>query len=470
MKWFGVTLGILVFIYTVWVIIAMNRTATVSVNYVDLLNETAASVSEENRAWPYYRKAGIALLDKPMPGSIFYEQEIEEPTWPDQVGWEYYGDWLDQHQETLQTLQTATAKEGFGFILSSGVRDEDKDLWPAEYASQQTEDSLDGFVVSVLLPQLGPMRQMAKLLALDAKDAAYAGDSQRTLEDIQSMLRIGTHVREHPLLINDLVSLAIYNLTFATIGEIVEYEPTLFSSKQFETLEQSLNALEGNFTIRLDGEKYFMLDTLQRIYTDDGEGDGRIIPFEAAKVLGLTDTVALESADRSLVPAIFAPIADLFYASRKEMQDQYTERMGFAETRLGVPLFTLRNQPDVWQSHWPKATSTLDPYFLVDLLMPSLQKAILQGEYTRGKRDATVAILYAVQFHNKTGQWPADLIDAGVVDAWSGKPLLIRYSGDEPLIYSVGFDQEDDGGQFDDSAERWDERSIGDWVIWPTAR
>ena len=105
---------------------------------------------------------------------------------------------------------------------------------------------------------------MAQLLSIDAKVAAVAGDAERCLQDIESMLRLGTHVREHPLLISDLVSHSIYRMAFTTIGQIMEHEPTLFSSEQFYTLEQDLSMLENLLFIRLEGERYFMLDLLQR--------------------------------------------------------------------------------------------------------------------------------------------------------------------------------------------------------------
>ncbi len=75
--------------YVVWVLIAWNRKATISVDYIALLNETSATVPENDRAWPLYRDAGIALRKNPEPSSFSEDiyDDMDAPTWPDQAGW-----------------------------------------------------------------------------------------------------------------------------------------------------------------------------------------------------------------------------------------------------------------------------------------------------------------------------------------------------------------------------------------------
>jgi len=461
----GIFFCALFLIYAIWVVVAMNRVATISVDYIAKVNEVASAVEDKDRAWPIYRQAGIALKKNEMPGSIFFDLDLEEPSWPTQEGWGHIDTWIEEHDRTLGLLREASKKRGLGYLLNARVSEEDKELWPDEYASQG-DIPHDGFMLSVLFPQLGPMRQMAKLLVFDAKQAAYEGDANRCLQDITSMLQIGKHLREHPILISDLVSFSIYSMTFSTIGEIVEHNQTLFSNEQFETLERSLAELDGYMTIRLAGERYFMLNLLQRMYTDDGDGDGSIVTLEASRMIEVTQSVL--SGSTSLVPSLLTPFADLFHASRKEMLDEYTVRMDKTEAVIGIPLYELRKKPELLDAEEYPADSIIDPYFLVSLLMPALEKAMLQGEYIRGHRDALLAVLFAVQRHNVTGKWPEDLTDAGVLDAWSGEPLLLKLVSGEPVIYSVGYDLEDDGGVPDKRAPRWDESFVNDWVVWPS--
>nr|MBC8202047.1 hypothetical protein [Planctomycetota bacterium] len=145
-------------IYAIWVFVAMNRTATIAVDYVALLNEKATAVPEEMRAWPLYRDAAIALQKNPEPTNVFYEDDIEAPTWPTQEGWVQYKKWLLEHTNTINSILEASSRKGNGYILNSTIADEDKDLWPENYEMQQGQPPPDGFLASMLLPQLGPMR------------------------------------------------------------------------------------------------------------------------------------------------------------------------------------------------------------------------------------------------------------------------------------------------------------------------
>ena len=468
MKWcVGVFVGF-VLVYGAWVGIAMTRSATISVDYVAKLNETASAVPEEDRAWPIYRDASIALKEHEMPSSVFYDNDLEEPEWPSEEGWAYFETWLQEHIDTLALVRTGANKDGFGLILQGRVQEEDKELWPAQFASQNDEP-YDGSVLSILLPQLAEMRQMTKLLACDAKSAAFTGDAERCLLDIESMLFIGTHMREHPFLISDLLCFSMYGLAFKTIGEILEHVPTLFSQQQFAQLERTLIHLDDSLGLRLIGERYLMYDLLQRVYTDNGNGDGNIIPLESGQMLQEAEFSTGDSSVTSLTPALFAPIIDVFASSRKELREEYDRRMDIMEQYIGVPLYELMALPNAFGEQLHEApSSTIDPYFLVNLLMPALDQAILQGEYTRAKRDATLATLYAAQVFNKTGEWPTDLASAGVVDAWSGAPFLIKMKNGSPVLYSVGSNQTDNGGEHRKDAQKWSAVSTGDWVLWPS--
>ena len=383
--------------YIIWVLVAMNRTATISVDYVALLNEKAAAIPKEQRAWPLVRGAGVALRKWPMPSEVYIEEEIEEPNWPNDAGWNHMHDWLDQHSETLKTLRKASALQGMGYILDGTIAKEDKELWPEEYESQQALPPHDGFLVSILLPQLGPMRRMAMLLATDAKDAVAKGDAERCQADLRSMLSVGIYVREHPLLINDLVSFSIFNMTFETLETILDREPDLFSNAQLGVLASQLHGLTDNLAIRFDGERWFMLDLLQRIYTDDGNGDGSIVPIDAGKAFLQLEAASVESKSSSLFPVILAPVADICFASRKEMLEEYNRRLAHFEQFQEEALLDVGGEYTFPVQPWIQASSVIDPFFLTELLTPAYNRAIEHAVKTRNSRDDIINRIHNLQ-------------------------------------------------------------------------
>jgi hypothetical protein len=397
--WGSVVIGCLILTYAIWVLVAMNRKATISVDYIALLNETSATVPENDRAWPLYRDAGIALRKNPEPSSFSEDMydDMDAPTWPDQAGWEYYKTWIDSHKQTLDTIHRAAAMDGMGYVLCGTIAEEDKELWPDQYASQKDLDQSDEFFFSVLTPQFGPMRAMARFLSIDAKNAAFNGDAKRCLSDIEMMLAIGTHVREHPLLISDLISFSIYKIAFLTLHEIMEHDSSLFSLEQLDEFARILQGLEKNLTIRFDGERLFFLNFLQRVYTDNGNGDGSIIPNEFANMISqLEITSSFESS--SLVLSLVAPIADMHFASRKEMLVELNRRFAFFEKQQLEAHSETANDNQFIGLPWASATSVMDPFYIIDILLePSYNSAIEQGVKTRKSRDALLGKIIRLQ-------------------------------------------------------------------------
>lgn len=471
LTWTGLLIVCFITLYGVLVVLAMNRTATISVDYVAIINEKAAAVPEDQRAWPFYREACIALNKRPEldPDSVFYDLDIDYPEWPDQEGWSYFADWIKHHESTLALIHKGAAFDGMGFIVSATVAEADRELFPDYYVSQQTYEPDDGSMMDVLFPHIVHIREMSLLLKYDAMDAADSGDNTRCLADIQSMLQLAVHVREHPLLINDLVSLAIFSMTFETVRDILEHEPDTFSSQQRLKLREQLLALDAEFEIRFDGDRMFMYDIVQRIYTDDGKGDGSLIISNMIHTVSYLETFTDEEENNYSYFPLLAPITDLIFASRKELISEYDRRLDGMEAHRGVPLYE-------WQEKVADALEPLDSpqqfmnkYFFINLVIPAIEKPLLYSQYARAHRNGVVATLYAVGIHQKTGEWPLSLAEAGVTDGWTGKQVLIATVDGNPVIYSTGNDQDDDGGSFHEDAKGHidDPSKIpdGDWIF-----
>lgn len=474
MKYASAVFGCLLVVYFTMALFAMNRKTNIAVDYVAKMNETAAAISKSERAWPLYRAAGIALHNNSEP-TPKVDGLFVNPTWAGDTGWDAYAVWLSTHMETVNLIHQGTAKEGMGFIVNSRVAEEDKELWPEQY--EKLKEQKSSFMLAAHYPQLRELRRMARLLRFDAIAAAASGDGDRSLKDIESLIRLGTHCREHATLINDLVSMSIYNLAFDTLGRILERAPHTLTNTQFNQIQTVIASLDEEFGIRFEGERMFFLDVLQRMYTDDGNGDGVIVPrkmLEAFHAFDVESVNGLESSS-SATSILLAPIADVFGASRKEVLERYDEYTAMYKEYQGVPLYAWGEkvaQHDHFESKKGNPFSLFNPYLLTALLTPVFDRAILNGLYTAARRDGMVAVMYAIERHRATGQWPLDLAPCGVVDPWNEQPWRITLIDNQPVIYSVGNDGDDDGGRHHDEAREWhanpDITPDGDWVLWPS--
>lgn len=90
-----------------------------------------------------------------------------------------------------------------------------------------------------------------------------------------------------------------------------------------------------------------------------------------------------------------------------------------------------------------------------------------------------MSVLAILRYQKEKGTYPADLealVEQGYLsqppmDPWSDKPLAYRKTEDGFILYSVGFNFEDDGGEvsrdYKGRVSRWGTEEAGDAVLWP---
>ncbi len=98
--------------------------------------------------------------------------------------------------------------------------------------------------IDALLPHLAPMRDSARLLALDARVHLDDGDVDGAVERVAAGYRIAAHCASEPFLISSLVSLAV----FATIDEVAAHVMTAqhLSEAQRAVLQDALGRFSAD--------------------------------------------------------------------------------------------------------------------------------------------------------------------------------------------------------------------------------
>jgi hypothetical protein len=134
-------------------------------------------------------------------------------------------------------------------------------------------------------------------------------------------------------------------------------------------------------------------------------------------------------------------------------------------------------------------------YVLPGMMLSALGKAHIHAEKVIARRDA-VAVAIALELHRRRhGDWPATLdelvphlLPAVPPDRFDGQPMRYVLADGHPVVYSVGTDRVDRGGtppllpsgrpnnagacqwiSMRQLEEGWspDQKSIGDWILWP---
>ena len=506
----SMTIGALLFAYVLTGLYMLTGRPTVKTDYLAIINERAESVPADQRAWPHYREALLALgahaatVDgQPSPFGIAADAE------PGDANWEMVEAYLVSHQGAIDELRRAASREHLGLSVGPSWRwfaPEDRPLLAsrvsaAEFMQPTEREKLeDRWLISTLCPHLQLMRWSAKVLHNDCRLAVAAGDGATALADVWAMGGIRRHAEETPCLVSLFVANAIQRISYAAIRETQRDRPDLWSDAELRDLAHAVAATRTDWRRGFAYEEFYFDDVLQRLYTDDGHGDGRLAfrvsdgqtVFEVIDALAATD-------ERPHTPSAWAnngvavlalPAANMVVASRQEMTDVYRAQINSALQKIETPLWEQQELPQESPLLSDQA-GIIDRmrYVLVGWFAPAYDSFRNRVADLEGARDGVLVGIGLELYHRQHGAWPESLealsprwLPEVPVDRFTGEPLGYKIVDDRPVVYSVGVDRDDDGGRSiatddgDDRASarhfqttpRTDATHDGDWVLWST--
>jgi hypothetical protein len=315
-----------------------------------------------------------------------------------------------------------------------------------------------GSILSVLLPNLSPMRFLGKLMLADGRRLVAQGAYDRAIDRYFDAMRMGAHVGSGMTLIEGLVGIAIWSITDRAVQDMVLREP--LSKQQLEMLLRRLNDHAEhlpNVDRGLRGERDFgptvvdelcsrpmLLPTIFPFDTETGDisfMDGRFngYPTDGWGRLELR------------IGKLFLPDR----AVKRHMDDYYDRVRARAD---GGPRSAAALSFDE-ERYIKESIPEWD--VLSRFLLPSLSRVITLGE--RLKTDfAVTRALVAIRLHmlEHDGTWPDDLQavadalpEGALADPFGERWLRYLPTGEGFTLYSVGPDLVDDGGR---KGERWD--------------
>ncbi|MBN4060364.1 hypothetical protein JYT11_00805 [Planctomycetaceae bacterium AH-315-I19] len=153
---------------------------------------------------------------------------------------------------------------------------------------------------------------LGRILTVRAVLDARAGETDAALERLEQALATARLTSNEPFLLSRLVTVAIeiYVIDQA-VGLVADH---LFSSEQLDELTRIVNAQRPtNFEYALRTEQMIALDLIQRVYSDNGSGDGVLLLGEVASYA--SDGLTYNTSN------LFNIIAGKFYPSRRTTTD-----------------------------------------------------------------------------------------------------------------------------------------------------
>jgi len=206
----------------------------------------------------------------------------------------------------------------------------------------------------------------------------------------------------------------------------------------------------------MEFEKVFMNDLVQRCFTDDGQGNGRVLA--SGLILAASS------------PTSFLKRLLLFdFPDRREITKKTETFYEQLEARSGL---------SPWQLHKrPADSEDTNDFSYMDLFGPPLARVAELGWRLKTDNEATLAIIAIKHYQATQGFLPTtleELLQAGLIssiprDYYSDGPLRYHHTDEGFLLYSRGEDMKDDGGKPAVTKEGKIHKhgAHGDWVYWP---
>jgi len=490
--WSARAAGAFVLLYAVVAISMSFNTPKVSFDPVKRYRESLpVAKSPDQVAWPAYRDALVKMgmgWDDPKRRSD--EVEAVSDSLPGSENWNAATAWLTANRSQIDALCKATERPVLGFPVGVAVSDDDAALL-GKNSQSNSNAAIDNSDVdkpdrsefpsfNMLLPQLASLRQATRIIASDMMMAVEKADGERATRDAEAIIALSIHAQEGRILIGDLVGMSIRSIVVNRILMALEWKPNTFTDSQLKRLQNALRsvprALERpDFT----SERLMFEDIVQRLYTDDGHGDGRFAPqWKQLRLISALESMSGGNNGKKqgattqftlLASFLSKPIAFYAIAGRKEALDHYDASIKRLASQPNDSLNDAVTASTIAEEEFVESmTAHGARFFLEGILMPALGKVAFNFQIERANRDACVISIAAELYHRANKKWPASAKDLAPLcngnaprDSWNGKSILMETDANGFRMWSVGRNGVDDRGNLKKSTQAKD--SV-DWV------
>ena len=368
---------------------------------------------------------------------------------------QYISSWIEQNEDAWKEFVAAT----------------ERSYCYRPYANDPNDERS---MLNVQLPHLRGLRHLALLGSWRSRIDREQGRLQQSMENSLAITRAGSHWQGRGTLTEQLIGVAMNALSCDELLRLAEIRR--LSAAELADLQDRLSRLyaEGYPTMNMEGEKLFVMDVIQRLFTDGGPGGGHLIP---QRVLAYSENPpGLVEGNSGLLKLIHTA-ASIVHAGRDATvtlaNELYERQITLANMTpcqrqsrdFKMPIETLYSLPRY-------------RFFLIQHLLPYSDRIYELAYRSKMHYESVVTILAIERWRLEKGQYPeelSELVSAGFIkelpmDPFSDKPLIYSRTNDNFILYSLGPNFRDDGGQVAIVRGRpvkWGTRDAGDIVIWP---
>ncbi len=325
--------------------------------------------------------------------------------------------------------------------------------WPVHYDTDPQ--------VAILLPHLGYSRGIVRTLQLRAAARLANGDTAEALSDMRLGFRLADSFRDEPLWISQVVRIEAYKDLLQAVREGLARHQ--FTDSQLAELQEKLGSVDflASYALSMRGERA-MMGQLSKL----SESEVHEITASIGQLMGEQGAENKTLIQFSLL-FIFAPSGWIYQnqLSSCRLEDQYSFPAIDAPARLA--------HPDLTRALKLACEAQRGPFHLASRVWLGRFLRKSPPRFAAGQTEVDAARIACAleRYRLAHGRYPASLdelaphMDKLPQDLIGGQPLKYRLTTDgRYVLYSIGWNETDDGGQVVLDSDGKPDFEQGDWV------
>ena len=318
-------------------------------------------------------------------------------------------------------------------------------------------------VVDILLPSLSKARHLAKMSALQSNYMEANGDMGGAVDNHLSTLAVGAQLSDGPTLIENLVGIAIQDLTaYSLLDSLAAHGDDDIDYQQLAQRLESEYRPVRPMVEAFQGERACGLDVIQRVYEWNADTRQYQVSDDGFQLVSqlFADDVGTDVEPPDMA-AMRSSLETLGFRGMVTEANQLYDRL------TEVALLPYQQSKQAWSD---LESSVSSPEFrqrnpLMSEFMPSLGRASHLSTRAITTRNATRLVANLKAYRQQHGSYPDSLDVFGdremTRDPFTGDRFVYRVDGDDFTLYSLGGNGVDDGGVNDRRAD------TNDVLYWP---
>ncbi len=371
--------------------------------------------------------------------------EIEPPAVPDaQNAWLVYQQasqslhFSRAEKDAMETLQRSMTPQ-IESRIEGALRNNQRGIALTRQAAAMPQCRFplnwQGNPIQFRFPYYARLRELARLLVLDAKMNARQGDGTTALRDVRALFSMSHHLSKEPVLIGFLVAQSVDALAHRALAQTLEKIPMTVA--QARALEASLSKDDWRLAFRqsLVGERMF-----------------GIYAFES---LGQPAPNNVQADDDESFSWPIWTRYPLLWISRPVLKMDEVQTLRMWKLLLDSGESQQVPRPAGFGAEQEAAIQNAPFYaLLTKMLFPVFTRSSDNRDNAEVRRREREVALALTCFRSARGHYPAQLQEAATLwgnslplDPYSQKPFVYGASGNSFVLYSIGVNRVDDGGK-----------------------